>query len=239
MKKRTIVTAVNNHKMLSCNSSRTGRQQSSLSPAHMPYLQLTVHQQVTTRDTQLPWNLLQGMSKLRLLNRRKPYHSNKSKSVRTPRKCSFVYNVPFQHDILVFDMKQDASAVPENTGVIKGTVDWQSYSLTSISRSSISSPQSLRTIVLVAPTLIHDASHAIEFQHSLILYEHPTPNVLIHTSPSYKLNALTIVSSRLLPSLNSSMSKLPFSSLSIMRKILRTLFSGVSSSSGSLTIEPT
>jgi hypothetical protein len=48
-----------------------------------------------------------------------------------------------------------------------------------------------------------------------------------------------MVSSRLLPSLNSSMSRLPFSSLSIILKIFLTRFSGVSSSSGSLTIEPT
>lgn len=61
----------------------------------------------------------------------------------------------------------------------------------------------------------------------------------IYTSPSYKDSAETIVSSRLLPSLNSSMSRLPFSSLSIMRKIFLTRFSGVSSSSGSLTMEPT
>lgn len=63
--------------------------------------------------------------------------------------------------------------------------------------------------------------------------------VKLHTSPSYSDRADTIVSSRLEPSLNSAMSRLPFSSLSIMRKILRTRFSGVSSSSGSLTIEPT
>src|SRR5947209_4718455 len=64
------------------------------------------------------------------------------------------------------------------------------------------------------------------------------PSPKYHTSPSYKDNADTIVSSRLLPSLNSAISRLPFSSLSIMRKIFRTRFSGVSSSSGSLTMDP-
>jgi len=60
-----------------------------------------------------------------------------------------------------------------------------------------------------------------------------------YTRPSYKLSADTMVSSLLLPSLNSAISKLPFSSLSIIRKIFLTRFSGVSSSGGSLTIEPT
>lgn len=60
-----------------------------------------------------------------------------------------------------------------------------------------------------------------------------------HTRPSYKESAETMVSSRLLPSLNSAMSNDPFSSLSIIRNILRTRFSGVSSSSGSLTMDPT
>jgi len=60
-----------------------------------------------------------------------------------------------------------------------------------------------------------------------------------HTRPSYNERADTIVSSRSLPSLNSAMSSEPFSSLSIILNILRTRFSGVSSSTGSLTIEPT
>src|ERR1700760_1993586 len=60
-----------------------------------------------------------------------------------------------------------------------------------------------------------------------------------HTSPSYNERADTIVSSRFEPSLNSAMSRLPFSSLSIIRKIFCTRFSGVSSSSGSLTMLPT
>jgi len=60
-----------------------------------------------------------------------------------------------------------------------------------------------------------------------------------HTNPSYSDRAETIVSSLLLPSLNSAMSRLPFSSLSIILNIFLTLFSGVSSSSGSLTMEPT
>jgi hypothetical protein len=59
------------------------------------------------------------------------------------------------------------------------------------------------------------------------------------TKPSYSDSADTIVSSRLLPSLNSAISRLPFSSLSIMRKIFLTRFSGVSSSSGSWTMDPT
>ena len=62
---------------------------------------------------------------------------------------------------------------------------------------------------------------------------------IIQTRPSYSDNAETMVSSFFDPSLNSAMSRLPFSSLSIMRKILRTRFSGVSSSSGSLTMLPT
>jgi len=60
-----------------------------------------------------------------------------------------------------------------------------------------------------------------------------------HTKPSYRESADTMVSSRLLPSLNSAISSEPFSSLSIILKILRTRFSGVSSSAGSLTMEPT
>lgn len=59
------------------------------------------------------------------------------------------------------------------------------------------------------------------------------------TSPSYSDSADTMVSSRLLPSLNSAISNEPFSSLSIILKIFFTLFSGVSSSAGSLTMEPT
>ena len=59
------------------------------------------------------------------------------------------------------------------------------------------------------------------------------------TKPSYSESADTMVSSRLLPSLNSAISRLPFSSLSIIRKIFLTRFSGVSSSSGSLTMDPT
>jgi hypothetical protein len=86
------------------------------------------------------------------------------------------------------------------------------------------------------------------------LHHHP---VVSYTSPSYSDKADTIVSSRLLPSyaqivsmhlastmkyyltLNSAISRLPFSSLSIILKIFFTLFSGVSSSSGNLTILPT
>lgn len=73
-------------------------------------------------------------------------------------------------------------------------------------------------------------------------YHHKNMNESIntaHTKPSYSDSAETIVSSRLLPSLNSAISSDPFSSLSIILNILRTRFSGVSSSAGSLTIEPT
>lgn len=63
--------------------------------------------------------------------------------------------------------------------------------------------------------------------------------LLLYTSPSYNDSADTMVSSLLDPSLNSAMSRLPFSSLSIIRKIFLTRFSGVSSSEGSLTMLPT
>lgn len=60
-----------------------------------------------------------------------------------------------------------------------------------------------------------------------------------HTRLSYIVSADIIVGSFFAPSLNSSLSNEPFSSLSIAAKILRTRLSGVSSSSGNWIIEPT
>jgi len=61
---------------------------------------------------------------------------------------------------------------------------------------------------------------------------------MCYTRPSYKDKACTIVGSCLLPSTNSSNVSLASLSRSMLLKILSTLFSGVSSSSGSLTIVP-
>jgi len=59
-----------------------------------------------------------------------------------------------------------------------------------------------------------------------------------YTRPSYKDKACTIVGSCLLPSTNSSYVSLASLSRSMLLKILSTRFSGVSSSIGSLTIDP-